>query len=70
MVTVQFEQSSFDSDEGDQVSICGELFSGSLERDVFITIDFQDVTATFGSSLISCNCDRNPHDPTSMARTA
>ena len=55
VVTVQFEQSSFDLEEGEEVPLCGELQSGSLGRDVIIRIYFEDDTAVIGLSIISCD---------------
>ena len=53
VVTVQLiEQSSFDFKEGEEGTICGEIQSGSLERDVIVGIYFEDDTAIIGLSMI------------------
>ena len=48
VVTVGLVRDSYTAEEGDELSVCAELQSGSLERDVYFLIDLDDGTATLG----------------------
>ena len=44
-ITIGFEQTMYIVDEGGQTEVCTILISGTLEKEVFVSVDSSDGTA-------------------------